>query len=158
MLIIDNIQVLGKLFCSFLYIPETVRYYNQTPHRFWTVYLLILKMDTAMKVRGGFRQKKKKLRQVNLLNSSSQHGCNDSYKLNHFFPVTNIFFLDLLCVPVHWIYSWIAATFKIIGLDWGIFYNIKKISFSPWMCTSRCNIKKYHIISFCWQLLGWWMT
>lgn len=129
MLITNTIQVLEKLFCSSLYILETVRSYNQIPQRFWTVNLLTLKMGTAMKVRGGFRQKKKKLRQINLLNSSSQHGCNDSYKLNHCFPVTNIFFLDLLCVPVHWIYSWIATIFETVGLGWGIFCNIKKFIF-----------------------------
>ena len=59
MLTTNTIQVLEKLFCSSLYILETVRSYNQIPQRFWTVNLLTLKMGTAMKVRGGFRQKKK---------------------------------------------------------------------------------------------------
>ena len=58
MLITNTIQVLEKLFCSSLYILDTVRYYNQIPQRFWTVNLLTLKMGTAMKVRGGFKQKK----------------------------------------------------------------------------------------------------
>ena len=129
MLITNTIQVLEKLFCSSLYILDTVRYYNQIPQRFWTVNLLTLKMGTAMKVRGGFKQKKK-LRQINLLNSSSQHGCNDSYKLNHCFPVTNIF-------------SLIFSVFQYIGythglqqysklLDWAEeYFVILKNSFSP---------------------------